>query len=122
MEHAFLFVEMPHIRANATLEVEVDLIAIALVGDMEPQPLGQVGHLAEALHYGAEVVVDPIFKDRDIRHEIDAGAAPHGAADHLDRPLRLANPVFLTPELAPGRNLDPHPSRERIDHAQADAM
>src|SRR3954451_22499036 len=108
---------MPHIRSNAALEVEVDLAAIALVGDMEAQPFGQIGHLAEALHQRAEVVVNPIFEDRVIWHELDAGATPFGAADHLDRPLRLADLVLLTPELAAGRNLDPHPGRERIDHA-----
>ena len=80
MQGNAIFVEVAHIRADATFEVKAQFVAVAFVDETEAQPFVEVRHLAEALGQGFEVVLDRLDDGR-IGHEGRLGAVFFGRTD-----------------------------------------
>ena len=93
----------------------------ALVGEVDPQALGQERHLAEALGERVALVVDRL-EDLEVGHELDARAGAVGLRALLQLALGRAALVGLGPLVA----LAPHGQlellRQRVDHRDADAV
>src|SRR6476620_6496233 len=117
-------VDVAHERDDTALEVEGHLLIITLVAQRQPEPLGQVGSLAEPLHKCVVVVLEARDEDRGVGQESGRRAALVLArrSDHLDRRVGNAALVGLLVDLAVAPNLDLHPVGERVDDGRADAM
>jgi hypothetical protein len=115
-------VEMADERDEAALEVERALAIEPLIAERDPDALREVGRLAEALRDQVERVL------RRLEH-LGIGPEPGrrpaaiaGRPDLLDRRRRLAPRIFLGEDLAVTGRLDPHPFRQGVDDADADAV
>ena len=106
--------------AAVVLEAGLEALA-ALVGEVDPQALGEEGHLAEALLERVALVVDRL-EDLEVGQERDARAAPVGLRALLQLALRRAALVGLRPlvAVAPDRELEL--LGQRVDHRDADAV
>ena len=115
-------VQVPHERLQATLEVERPLAVDPLIDEPDPDLLGQVGRLAQALRDELKRVFGRLEHAR-IRTEQGPGASALALRpDLLHRARRLPKAVFLGPDAAVACGLDPKPLGQRVDDAHADAM
>ena len=110
---------------DAALEVEGALAAQSRSSTkVIVQPLGEVGHLAEALGQRVVVVVDASRRSSvsAMNDRGGAGAARPIADDLLDWRLRHARAVLLRVDLAVAPHLDAQPLGQRVDHRGAHAV
>ena len=108
--------------ADTALGVElVPLLALALVDEHDPQPLGQERGLAQALD---ERLLGPLelLEDLGVGQERDRRAGLLRRADLLQVGRRLAAGELLAEDLAVALDLDVEPLGERVDDRDADAV
>ena len=122
VERLLVPVEMPDERDDATFEVERALAVDPLVPKRDPDALRQVGRFAQALRDQVERELGRL-EHVPIRSEPGRRSAPiAGGPDLLDRRGRLAEGVLLGVDRPVARRFHPHPFRQRIDDAYADAV
>ncbi len=99
----------------------VPLLALALVDEHDPQPLGQERGLAEALD---EDLLGPheLVEDLKVGQERDRRPGLLRRAHLLEVGRGLAAGELLVEELATALDLDVEPRREGVDHRDADAV
>ena len=121
--HALLaVVHMGDEVADAALELEHHALAAgALVGQRDPQPLGQEGHLPHPLGQRLEREVG-LLEDLAVRQERDRGAGLGGLLALHELRLRLAALVLLAPDMAVAPDLQQQLLRQRVDDRDADAV
>ncbi len=91
------------------------------VGDLDPDPGIEEGHLAQTL--GKHIKRDlGGFEDLFVRHEGDLCAALLGFAGYLQRSQRIAAAIGLAPDLAIAADLQFQPLGEGVDDRNADAV
>src|SRR6266576_2401084 len=94
----------------------------SLVDERDPDLLGEVGGLAEALADQIERVLDGLEHLR-IRQEARPGPATVALRSHLlDRALWLATLVFLPPDEPVPRRFHAHPGGQRVHDADPHAV
>ena len=104
---------------DAAVVLEAGLEALpALVGEVDPQALGEEGHLAEALRERVALVVDRL-EDLEVGHELDARAVAVGLRALLQLALRRAALVGLGPLVAVAPDGELELLRQRVDHRDA---
>ena len=122
VERLLVAVQVADERDEPALEVERALAVDPLVAKGDPDALGQVRRLAQAL--GDEI--ERVFRRLEhlaIRPEAGRGSPTLvRGSDLLDRRRRLAPGVFLGVDRAVAGRFHPHPLRERVDHAHADPV
>ena len=123
VEDFLVLVEVAHEADQATLEVE-GLLArrrLTLVAEGDPDPLVQVGRLAEPLRDRLEAPVQGL-EDLAVGHEDGRRPMAIRAAQLAHRTGGLAALVALAPDAAVAFRLHIHPGRQGVDHAHADAV
>ena len=115
-------VQVAHEGLQSTLEVERALAVHAFVDQGDPDALGQVGGLADALADRVERVLrgrEDLRVGTEARHRAPTLAL---RALLLDRGGGLAADVLLRPDVPIARRFDAHPRGQGVDHAHADAV
>ena len=122
VERLLVPVQVPDERDEAALEVERALAVVALVAERDPDALGEVGGLAQALgdRVEGEVVVSNISASawNVVRVPLRVPCGPM----LLDLRDGLAALVLLRPDAAVAGGLDAQPGRERVHDGHADAV
>ncbi len=132
VEDFAVVVQVADEAGDAAFEVEVHLAVVALVDEVDPDALGQVGVLAEALDERLEVVVEGV-EDLAVRQEAGDGAAGGAGAvadlvgvpgllDLLHLGLGVAAGVLLAVDLAVLVHLHPRFFGEGVDDGRTDAV
>src|SRR6185503_13990300 len=122
VEDLLVPVEMPDEGLEATFEVERALAIGALVDERDPHALREVRGLTQALGDRLERVLDSL-EHLGIGAELRPRPVPIALRRNLlDRPQRLAAPVFLGVDAAVARRLDAQPLGQRVHDADADAV
>ena len=132
VEDGAVAVDVADVALDAALEVVVDLLAVALVVEMEPGALREEGVLAQAVSFDGEVERSGV-EDLLVGLEGDGRAEAAAVLQLLRGELvqRLAAGVVLAVDLAGGalalgggvrNDLDPHLLGEGVDDAGADAV
>jgi hypothetical protein len=93
-----------------------------LVDQLDLQPAGEEGGLAQPLGQGLEVELDLFFEDLQVREEGDLGAVLLGRGALRQLGDRLAALVVLRPDVAFAADLQVEALGERVDDRDADPV
>ena len=122
MEDFLVPVEVPDERLEPAFEIERALAIVPFVGERDPDPLREVGGLAEPLADQLERILGRL-EHLGIGEKARRRPSPGPLGTDLpDRGRGLAARVLLRPDELVARRFDAHPRREGVDDADADAV